>query len=296
MDWVAIDFETATGSRASACALGLVTVIDGVVCERRSWLIRPPDNTYAPYNTYIHGITPAMTADRGSFGELWSEVGPYLDGTLVVAHNASFDMSVLRASLDVAGLRYPDLSYLCTLALSRAAYRDLASHTLPIVAHHCGIEVNHHDPGSDAHGAACIAMHMCAQAGDSDLFMMARRLGVEPGEMRDDWYLPCAGARTSRERVRAIGHAYDDGSPQPQSLAGYTFVLTGGLDHYSRAEAEAVLRAYGARTSSSVSRKTDYVVVGVAPGSKYTKALELGVRVMNEADLDEMLASGELPQ
>jgi DNA ligase (NAD+) len=72
-------------------------------------------------------------------------------------------------------------------------------------------------------------------------------------------------------------------------LEGLTFVLTGGLESLSRDEARQALEGRGARVSSSVSRKTDYVVAGSDPGSKYDKARELGVKIIAESDLIAML-------
>ncbi len=92
--------------------------------------------------------------------------------------------------------------------------------------------------------------------------------------------LRAAGVRMTEERTSAVADA---------PLAGKTFVLTGGLESMSRAEAEERLRALGAKPAGSVSKKTDYVVVGKDPGSKYQKALELGITILNEAQLKEML-------
>jgi DNA ligase (NAD+) len=77
--------------------------------------------------------------------------------------------------------------------------------------------------------------------------------------------------------------------PKDGPLAGMTIVLTGGLGQMSRDEAAAAAKAAGARVASSVSKKTEFVVAGENPGSKYDKAVELGVEVIDEAAFLERL-------
>jgi DNA ligase (NAD+) len=83
---------------------------------------------------------------------------------------------------------------------------------------------------------------------------------------------------------------------RPQTLAGLTFVLTGTLEHFTRDEAGAQLKALGAKVSGSVSKRTSFVVAGAAAGSKLTKAQSLGVPVLDEAALERILETGEAPQ
>ncbi len=74
-----------------------------------------------------------------------------------------------------------------------------------------------------------------------------------------------------------------------QKLAGKSFVFTGGLDHRSREEAGELVLQHGGKVSGSVSKKTDYVVVGSDPGSKRDKAKELGVTILSESDFEKLL-------
>ena len=79
------------------------------------------------------------------------------------------------------------------------------------------------------------------------------------------------------------------GEAKPQTLAGLTFVVTGGLVNFTRDSIAEAITAHGGKPSSSVSKKTDYVLVGSDPGSKLAKAQELGVAIIDEAKFLELL-------
>lgn len=100
------------------------------------------------------------------------------------------------------------------------------------------------------------------------------------------------------ERLRQAGVMLEEEKQEnelPQTLAGLTFVLTGTLEHFTRDEAGAQLKAMGAKVSGSVSKKTSFVVAGEAAGSKLTKAESLGVPVLDEAALQQILETGQAP-
>ncbi|EWC96078.1 DNA ligase (NAD+) [Atopobium sp. ICM42b] len=100
------------------------------------------------------------------------------------------------------------------------------------------------------------------------------------------------------ERLRQAGVVLEEEKSEnelPQTLAGLTFVLTGTLEHFTRDEAGAQLKAMGAKVSGSVSKKTSFVVAGEAAGSKLTKAEGLGVPVLDEAALQQILETGQAP-
>lgn len=100
------------------------------------------------------------------------------------------------------------------------------------------------------------------------------------------------------ERLRGAGlqMQVEMGEAKPQSLSGLTFVLTGSLEAYDRTTAEGLLREYGAKTSGSVSKRTSFVVAGPGAGSKLRKATELGVPVLDEAQLVHIIETGEAPE
>jgi len=91
-----------------------------------------------------------------------------------------------------------------------------------------------------------------------------------------------AGVRLKREEVAEV-------KPGGLPLAGLEFVITGKLESSARSEAEARIEALGGKASSDVTKKTSYVVVGTAPGSKLAKAEKLGIKILSEAEFLELL-------
>ncbi len=99
-------------------------------------------------------------------------------------------------------------------------------------------------------------------------------------------------SKTLLARLRAAGLNFTEAGRKAtaQPLAGKVFVLTGTLPTYSREEATAMIEGAGGKVTGSVSKKTDYVVAGEKAGSKLERARQLGIPVLNEADLLALLA------
>ena len=104
--------------------------------------------------------------------------------------------------------------------------------------------------------------------------------------------LTASGCRRRTTTAAPIPQSVADAQP----LAGLTFVLTGTLVNRTRDEAGAALKVLGAKVSGSVSKKTSYLVAGPKAGSKLTKAEQLGVPVLDEDALEQILATGQVPQ
>jgi DNA ligase (NAD+) len=103
-----------------------------------------------------------------------------------------------------------------------------------------------------------------------------------------DWH------REIVDKWRAAGVELEEagGDEGPRLLEGLTIVVTGSLDRYSRDEATLAIQERGGKAASSVSKKTDFVVAGDNPGSKYDKAVQLGIAILDEAGFDALLAHG----
>lgn len=194
LDFTAIDFETANGSPASACAVGLVKVRDGEVVDRIGWLIRPPagHDHFSEWNIRIHGITPWMIEDAIEWRLQLPELVAWIDGDLLVAHNAGFDMGVLRAACEASGSAVPEFGYLCSLQVARRTYR-LDSYRLPVAAAAAGYGAfAHHDATADAEACAAIVIDAAERHSAVDVVELADRAGCRLGRL-----VPPAAARTA---------------------------------------------------------------------------------------------------
>jgi DNA polymerase-3 subunit epsilon len=181
--WVAIDFETATRQANSACALGIAIVTDGRIERTESWLIQPPFNDYEYRNMLVHGITPEDTALAPDFAEAWWEIAPLLAGAPLLAHNAPFDIRVLRALVASHELAVPSYEYVCTVALARRAFPGLRRHTLDAMCDHCGIALVHHGAASDAAACASLALACADAVGAESIGQAVVKLGVSVGTL-----------------------------------------------------------------------------------------------------------------
>lgn len=162
-DFCAIDFETACYSRASACAVAAVRVRDGRIADTFHSLIRPPEGMeILPSFTRIHKIRMADVADAPDFAALWPDLSAFIGTDILVAHNSSFDRSVLRRSLEHYGIDFPDPPFVCTVRRARTAWPFLENHRLDTVCRFLGIELNHHEALSDSVACAKICLASCS--------------------------------------------------------------------------------------------------------------------------------------
>ena len=182
MDFIAIDFETANSSRSSICSMGVAIVSKGKIIQTEHILIKPTPNFYDPYNSDLHGITARHTKDKGTFKQQWKDLKPYFHNQIVVAHNAAFDCSVLRTTLDVSNLEYPDLSYHCTYRISQEALK-LPRYKLNNVSSYFKIKLKHHNAESDAEACALIALKLCEINKVDSLEQLSSKFGFAEGKI-----------------------------------------------------------------------------------------------------------------
>ncbi|WP_298154495.1 3'-5' exonuclease [Flavobacterium sp.] len=160
MTFTAIDFETATGHPESACAVGIVTVENGIITDKYYTLIQPPFNDYWYHNIKVHGISPADTSNEKTFDGHFPEIRKRLFGRTIVAHNESFDRNVLMRTMKHYGLYYDELEiadrWECTCRIYRAKGYKPAN--LKYCSERNNISLNHHEALSDA--VACAQLYL----------------------------------------------------------------------------------------------------------------------------------------
>jgi DNA polymerase III subunit epsilon len=185
LDFTAIDFETANSSNASACAVGLVRVRDGRIVDKAGWLIRPPagHDVFFELNVRIHGIRPEDVAGAATWGRQLADLAAFAGDDILVAHNAGFDMAVLKRACDATGDECPPYRYACSLQVARKVYR-LDSYRLPFVAAEAGFaDFPHHNATADALACAHVMIDAANRVGAADIDGLAAAVGVRVSQI-----------------------------------------------------------------------------------------------------------------
>ena len=183
MTITSIDFETANHSHVSICAAGMAVFVDGVLTETPYWLVRPPKGHGWFRDDFIecHGLTHLDVLDAPEFSAIAPEFLARLTRSdLVIAHNASFDLPHLRATLNHFGLACPEFEYLCTCQLAKRVWLELPNHQLQTLAAHIGHEFNHHHAQDDAVAAGRVLLAMMKQVNVTTLAELVEKTGMEP--------------------------------------------------------------------------------------------------------------------
>lgn len=155
LDYIAIDFETANTYANSACSVGLVRFVDGKETDSVHSLIRPAKMYFIPeWTEKIHHISYGDVRDKPQFPEVWdSLVMPFIAKTPdfpLVAHNARFDMGVIRACYEYYGMKLSDFRYFDSLRVTQKTWPELECHKLTFLGERFGIQYDAHDALDDS--------------------------------------------------------------------------------------------------------------------------------------------------
>lgn len=265
-DFVALDFETANHERSSACSIGIVAVKDLCITEKFYSLIRPKSMRFEAGNIRIHGITPEMVETAPTLDEIWPEICRFFSAHIpVVAHNAGFDMSVLKCSV---GLDLPDFYYVDTIRMVSPIIEG--SKSLEHCAECMGIPVvHHHNALDDASTCAQIAVFVLGRAGCATLWEYLAKHGDSISAHRISDLNPAKSIDARKKERRGLAvkislgdiHCEAEEIDSNAPLFNSNVVFTGELS-ISRRDAMQIAVNCGATVRTSVSKKTNYLVVG----------------------------------
>jgi len=158
MDFLALDFENANVQDISACEIVIAVVRNYKIVESKSWLIRPPRMQFNAFNSKLHGIKESDVKDERNFQELWTELKLYFTDELLIAHNAAFDMQVLRSLLLYYRINFKPMPFTCSFTLSKKVWKnELEKYGLRTMTKYFGIQLDHHRAESDAMACAEIS-------------------------------------------------------------------------------------------------------------------------------------------
>lgn len=293
MNFVTIDFETANNSPMSACALGLVKVENGIIVERKEWLIKPTPFEMGYYQNRVHNIALKELVDKPTFSEIWDELQPILAHQTVVAHSASFDFSVLRSVCTHYQLQMPPLKEVCSIALSRVAWqgeRGYGLNTL-VSAKLDNYTFEHHNALADAEACAHLVLKILEELSLTSVeevkLIQSRR------QAKKQLY---ASGRTGKKVFTGTINESESNLFRRKEV-----VFTGTLDHFVRKESEALIKRLGGYTTNFISQHTDYLIVGQQDSNKGYKSSKVkraeklvregaGIQIINEERFLEILS------
>ncbi len=277
--FTAIDFETFTPKRSSACAIGLAKVVNGVITKKFYSLIDPiPDNS-TRNNSHIHGITREMLNEAPAFPELWPVIKEFIGDDVIVCHNAEFENSVLMHLLVVHCIP-PTPSYFkffCTYKLTGLSLDACCQ------KHNISIGV-HHDALDDA--IACAKVYLA----ENGCIQTSAFIGGVKSLSRN-----FAAKKYDRSTLEQLDDSVIENKSTPFFHA--RTIITGVFDAYpNRNELGKKLQSLGADICTTISKKLNVVVVGRDAGpAKLRKIAELiadgaKIRVIHEPELISILS------
>ncbi len=262
-DFIVIDFETATRSNDSACQIGIVAIKDFQIADYYESYIRPPLNRFDVHNMDVHGITPDLTENAPTMDEVWREIKPFFSENIpVIAHNAHFDMSVLRLSTKA---EIPNFIYADSISIVSPFVKGSKSLDNCVKEFHITLD-NHHNGLSDATATAeivCVAMKLCKVKTLWELLVKAYWVTARYfSELVPQEHFASRPKKKSVPRmVKAPEYTPQCECDPNNPLYGKCIVFTGALS-FEREAAYQIAVNCGAIVRSAVSRKTNYLVVG----------------------------------
>ena len=173
--YIAFDVETPNRYNNRMSAIGISVVEDGRILEDFYSLV-DPEQPFDWFNSQLTGINEETVFDAPTFPELWERIEPLLSSGVLVAHNASFDIGVLRRCLTDYEIEWkPCVQGLCTVVMGRSLLPGI-SHKLNDLCEYYGIALNHHRADSDSHACAEILLRYLENGARPERYIRTYRM------------------------------------------------------------------------------------------------------------------------
>lgn len=173
--FVAFDVETPNRLSNRMSAIGISVIEDGVIVDEYYSLVNP-ETHFDYFNTQLTGISEETVWDAPTFPEVWAQIEPILSDGLLVAHNAVFDMGVLKKCLNAYEIDWkPYVRYICTVQMGRRLLPGM-SHRLNALCDYYGIALDHHQAASDSRACAQILLRYLDAGADVRHYIRTCRL------------------------------------------------------------------------------------------------------------------------
>ena len=168
--YIVFDVETPNRYNNRISAIGICVVEDGTIVGSLFSYVNP-ETFFDPFNTQLTGIDKQTVRNAPTFPEVWQEIKSVMSSGILVAHNASFDMGVLKKCLNDYGISWqPSACYCCTVQIGRKILPGI-SHKLNCLCDHYGIMLDHHQADSDSTAAAKILIRYMQSGADIGHFV-----------------------------------------------------------------------------------------------------------------------------
>jgi DNA polymerase-3 subunit epsilon len=195
MTYTAIDFETANSYDGGACAVGLARFDEeGTLLDSYYSLIRPKHPYFDPGMTAVHNLDSEQCLAADEFDAVWPRMREFIGKDLLAAHNAAFDMKVLKGCLETYDIETRAMSYLCTYTIARKVWPKIPSYKLTFLCDYFGLEYQAHYALDDAVMCGKLFHRECdghlGQLLDLRRFLITK--GIEPKtieNLRKDFFL-----------------------------------------------------------------------------------------------------------
>lgn len=241
------DLETPNRQNDKICSFGLIHMVDGEIVFEKEFLVQP-ETYFDAFNVELHGVSARMVEQARTFDHIWEDIKPYFIDSIIVAHNATFDLTVLSKVLYYYQIEIPKLRYTCTWQMAKQRLK-VPKYSLDALCRALDIPLeNHHNAMEDTY--ACYGIFV----------KLYRWFEYLPTDVQT--FIPKLDHRyvIKRESKEAKESFYNEWTHE--SVKGLLFCLSGNFKYGTKSDVANYLQALNANCHGSVTSEVDVLLVG----------------------------------